>query len=40
MRHFQQLARAHFAIRRLERRYGAELIQSRYREHTEAVKRA
>lgn len=30
MRHFQDMARHHFAIRRLERQYGKELVQSNY----------
>ena len=30
MRHFQDMARHHFAIRRLERRYGKELVQANY----------
>jgi len=30
--HFQNMARGHFIIRRLERRYGAELIEAEYRE--------
>ena len=30
MQHFQQMARAHFAVRSLERRYGPHLVQSRY----------
>lgn len=30
MNHFQQLAEGHFAIRRLERTYGAELVKSTY----------
>jgi len=30
--YFQQLARGHFAIRRLERRYGTEPVQAWYRE--------
>jgi hypothetical protein len=32
MRHFQRLAHGHFAIRRLERRYGPELVQSSYQD--------
>jgi hypothetical protein len=32
MDHFQDLARAHFTIRRLERRYGAEEIRGLYRQ--------
>jgi hypothetical protein len=31
MRHFQGMARSHFAIRRLERRYGRETIEAEYR---------
>jgi len=31
MQHFQQMARAHFVVRHLERRYGQNLVQSRYR---------
>jgi len=38
MQHFQQLARAHFLIRRLERRYGAETVRERYRSHEEIRK--
>ena len=35
--HFQDMARGHFTVRRLERKYGAELIQSEYeRIHREA----
>ena len=30
--HYQQMAKGHFTIRRLERRYSAELIESRYRD--------
>ena len=30
--HFQDMARAHFAVRRLERKYGAEVIREAYRE--------
>ena len=29
--HFQDMARGHFTVRRLERRYGAELIQDEYK---------
>ncbi len=29
--HFQDIARGHFAVRRLEREYGAELIEAEYR---------
>ncbi len=32
MEHFQRIAEGHFTIRRLERRYGAPMIQSRYGE--------
>jgi hypothetical protein len=32
MDHFQQIARGHFAIRRLERRYGGETIRGLYQE--------
>ena len=32
MDYFQQIARGHFAIRRLERAYGAEPIQATYQE--------
>jgi hypothetical protein len=28
--HFQQMARGHFAVRRLERKYGPEAIQAEY----------
>jgi len=31
MGHFQQIAEGHFTIRRLERRYGRELVESLYR---------
>jgi hypothetical protein len=30
MNHFQRIAQGHFTIRRLERRYGRELIQREY----------
>jgi hypothetical protein len=30
--HFQDMARGHFAVRRLERKYGAEEVQEKYRE--------
>lgn len=30
--HFQDMARAHFAIRRLERRYGADIVQDTYQQ--------
>lgn len=30
MQHFQDMARSHFALRRLERQYGQELIQAEY----------
>ena len=29
--HFQQTAHGHFAVRRLERRYGADAVQAAYR---------
>lgn len=32
MNHFQQIAKAHFTVRRLERRYGPELVRRRYAE--------
>ena len=32
MQHFQSIARAHFTVRRLERKYGEEFVRSRYRE--------
>jgi hypothetical protein len=32
MQHFQQMARGHFVIKRLERKYGAELVEKTYRE--------
>ncbi len=32
--HFQQTAHGHFAIRRLERRYGTEIVQAAYRQAT------
>jgi hypothetical protein len=35
MQHFQQMAKAHFVVRHLERRYGAHLIQSKYRSFDE-----
>jgi hypothetical protein len=38
MQHFQQLARAHFLVRRLERRYGHEAVQARYRSYDELRK--
>jgi hypothetical protein len=30
--HFQDVARGHFAVRRLERRYGRETVQAEYRD--------
>lgn len=30
MRHFQEMARSHFTVRRLERRYGAEIVRDAY----------
>ena len=30
MSHFQQVAEAHFVVRRLERRYGAETVRTRF----------
>jgi hypothetical protein len=30
MRHFQDMAHHHFAVRRLERRYGKERVQANY----------
>jgi len=38
MKHFQQMARAHFVVRYLERRYGPELVQSRYQRFDELRK--
>jgi hypothetical protein len=35
MQHFQQLARAHFVVRQLERKYGPPMVQARYRHHFE-----
>ena len=32
MQHFQDVARAHFTVRRLERKYGEDFIRARYRE--------
>ncbi|TVR84579.1 MAG: EcsC family protein [Rhodospirillales bacterium] len=32
MRHFQEVAQGHFTIRRLERRYGADVIDAAYRD--------
>jgi len=32
MKHFQRVAHGHFSVRRLERHYGFEVVQSRYRE--------
>jgi hypothetical protein len=37
MQHFQRLARAHFAIRRLERHYGPDCVATRYRVHSAAL---
>jgi len=34
--HFQDMARSHFAIRRLERKYGAEVVRESYRRLTES----
>jgi hypothetical protein len=30
MSHFQEMAHGHFAVRRLERKYGKELVQANY----------
>jgi hypothetical protein len=30
MKHFQDMARGHFTVRRLERHYGPELVRSEY----------
>ena len=30
MQHFQSMARAHFTVRRLERKYGEEFVKSHY----------
>ncbi len=30
IRHFQEMARSHFAVRRLERQYGADVVKARY----------
>jgi hypothetical protein len=30
MDHFQEMARGHFVVRRLERKYGRELVQANY----------
>ena len=30
--HFQDMAHGHFAVRRLERKYGKEIVQEKYRE--------
>lgn len=35
--HFQDMARGHFAIRRLERRYGAEVVQEAYLQQKSVV---
>ena len=35
MQHFQQVARAHFAIRQLERRYGAPMVRGKYQSYDE-----
>lgn len=40
MQHFQQVARAHFAIRQLERRYSPELVRSKYQSYDEKRKAA
>ena len=32
MQHFQSVARAHFTVRRLERKYGEAVVRARYRE--------
>jgi hypothetical protein len=31
MSHFQQIAEGHFTVRRLERRYGGEVVRNSYR---------
>jgi hypothetical protein len=38
MEHFQRLAAAHFAIRRLERTYGKELIRAQYQEYVPSMR--
>jgi hypothetical protein len=35
--HFQSVARGHFAVRRLERRYGAAMVREKYREIAAAL---
>jgi len=40
MNHFQRVARGHFAIRRLERQYGAGLVRRLYDEHASRRNRA
>ncbi len=39
MQHFQQVARAHFAIRQLERRYGPQLVHSKYQSYASELGR-
>ena len=34
--HFQDMARGHFVVRRLERRYGAEAVEKVYKEFGES----
>lgn len=38
MQHFQQLARAHFVVRQLERKYGAHIVRRRYQTYDDLRK--
>jgi len=40
MHHFQEMARAHFTVRRLERKYTAELVQANYEAFDQSTEKA
>ncbi|MGD2118130.1 MAG: EcsC family protein [Chromatiales bacterium] len=40
LQHFQEIARSHFTVRRLERRYGAELVKANYENFVTRAKAA
>jgi EcsC protein family len=39
MDHFQDVAHGHFTVRRLERKYGADLVRTEYDRHLESMRR-
>jgi hypothetical protein len=39
IQHFQDIARSHFRVRGLERKYGAEFIRAEYKRLTQADRR-